>query len=80
MCTLIDDQFIAACSLRLCLWWLSQAQCYHVLAVCVLIVGDVGNIVERVAGKDTLLLVVHHLHSVFGQRENPFIQFTGHPW
>ena len=50
------------------------------LAVGVLIVGDVGNVVEGVARKDALLLVVHHLHSIFGQRENPLVQFAGHPW
>ena len=50
------------------------------LAVGVLIVGDVGNIVEGVARKDALLLIVHHLHSIFGQRESPLVQFAGHPW
>ena len=50
------------------------------LTVGVLIVGDVGDVVKGVACKDTLFLVVHHLHSIFGQRENPLVQFAGHPW
>ena len=78
--TLIDDQLIGGRALRLCLWWLSQAKGYHVLAVRVLIVGDIGDVVERVAGKDSLFLVVHHLHTIFGQRDDTFVQFTGHPW
>lgn len=60
---LVHKEFVerVLCRLRL-----ACSQHYHVFTVCVLVVSDVGYAVERVSGKDTLLLVISDLDAILG--------------
>lgn len=73
----IDVKFI---KIILCRVWLSHSEHYHVLPIGVLVVSDVGDAVQRVPRKDTLLLVVCDLYAIFGQRDDLQVMYTGHPW
>ena len=44
--------------------WLPHSQHDHVFAVCVLVVSDIGDPVQRVAREHTLLLLVCHLDAI----------------
>lgn len=58
---------------------LSRPEDHHVFAVRVLVVRDVGDAVQRVAGEHTLFLLVRDLDPVLGEGENPHVVRACYP-
>ena len=73
---LVNEELIGSTLDRL---WLTHPEHHHVLPICVFIVSDVSNAMERVSGVHTLLLIICDLDSIFGEGENTQVLSTGYP-
>lgn len=76
---LIDVELIERTPGRRACNWLPHSKDYHVLAISVLVVSDVGDAVQRMAAKHTLLLLISDFDPVFGERDDLNILCTCHP-